>query len=158
MPRSHISAALLVLALATPVLAQEDTAAEPAAEGTEEEAPLVLVDMQVTIMNQSGQMLMRFEAVPDLGEETEADEAVADGEAPPAEPAIEAAPVDPRAAAGGELLRGGVVSNGNYGILTVPGGATVCTFTLISTLADGKTVEAKTDICANPIYTLLPSG
>lgn len=156
------SALTVLLIAALPVAAAAQDSTTPAtSDAAAVAAPLV--DLPVTIMNQSGQMLMRFEAVPDLGDDASQDESAgAAATTTPTETATgtptEPAAPDPRTAAGGELLKGAVISAGNYGVLIVPGGGTVCTFTFLSTLADGRQIEADWDLCANQTYTLMPPG
>ena len=138
MKYSVLSIVALAALVAVPAGAQ--TADDPAAAPE----PIVLRDTQATIVNQSTEMIMRLEFAPVFAPQEGTDGA-------------EAAP-DPRASAGGELLRGAVISAGNYGLLTVPGGATVCTFVVSVGLQSGTTVQLNADLCLNPVIAVMATN
>ncbi len=99
----------------------------------EEVAPLV--DQLLMITNQTGQVMVRFAVTP--APSTQAETGVA-----PETDAPEPTPPAPM-----ELLRGAIITPGSFGRLNVPGGGSVCLYTLTATLADGAVRDIEQDIC-----------
>jgi hypothetical protein len=132
---------LLAIHAAVPALA-EDQPTEPAADvasdaatGAATDTPAVPQDQLLTIINNSGSMLMDFFVTPAV--------------APDAETTADAPPAQPY-----EILGEGVVSSGSYGTVRVPGGATQCTYDIRALLRDGREIVENINICASDVYTI----
>ncbi len=127
---------ILLAALSGPALAQDtDPAAEPTVAPPR--------DALVTLINNSGAMVMHFFATPVLPEPESS------GQSAGIAPTATAAPTE-----SADLLAGGVISPGSNAVLNLPGGADICTFTLRFELRDQRIVQGSADVCASDVYVI----